>query len=114
MIALSGSFKTFGKILHRILTFDLLHWPLTWIVHFTSKCYSFDISCPIFILRALGDGTRQGLQIFFTEFWSSAPLTFNLDFLPTLYIGYKMQYPFAIFNPISIPFALWDSTRWRL
>ena len=58
MIALSGSFKTFSKILHRILTFDLLHWPLTRIVHFTTECYSFDISCQIFILCALGDRTR--------------------------------------------------------
>ena len=62
MKALHKSFKTCTLI----FTCDLWPWPLTHIVHFATKCYSFVISDPISIPFALCDTSRWGLQNFNT------------------------------------------------
>ena len=83
MIALHGSFETSTQNFSR----DLWPWPLTYIVHFATKCYSFAISNPISIPFALCDGTRWGLQNFYTEFWPLTSLTFDLDFLTFFWVS---------------------------
>ena len=89
VIALGDGFKTSTQ------NFDLwLLWPLTLIVYLyctlATKCYSFAISYWIWILFALCDSTRWGLQNFYTEFCPMTPLTFDLDSWPILYILLKM------------------------
>ena len=65
------------------VTFDLL-------LQNATKCFSFAISNLISILFALCYSTRWGLQNLYTEFWPFTLLTFDLNFCPILYIGYKM------------------------
>ena len=85
VVALGEGFKNSTQ------NFDFwLLWPLTLIFHFATKCYSFAIFNPISIPFVLCDSTRWGLQNFYTEFWPLTPLTFDVDFWPILFIGYKM------------------------
>ena len=89
------------KLLHRILTFDsvdLWPWFLTYIVNWLQNAtpspfltqFRFRLLCVI----ALGEGFKTSTQNF--DLWLIWPLT----------------YSFAISNPILIPFASCDSTRW--
>ena len=114
MIALHGSFETSTQN----FSCDLWPWPLTYIVHFATKCYSFAISNPISIPFALCDGTRWGLQNFYTEFWPLTSLTFDLDFLPILYIllqnatsGGDIYYaPRNFYFSLFVFFWIWETT----
>ena len=126
VIALGEDYKTSSR------NFDFWPlWPLTliftYIVHSLQNAtpspffiqFWFRLLYVIALLKVMATNLLHRILTFDLDFLPLTfdldflPLTFDLDFWPILLIGYKMLL-LRHFHPISIPFALYDSTRWWL